>query len=192
MFNNFFYMLDNQNKKECTFQITIIVLLAVIICFQIIHCIKLYEISYNTQIANMAVFNGDIDMALKKEVDLLKMEADRIGLDIDRKHMLLKEELIKKEPMLDEEIIDLKNNTYTLKTRVPINIKKKDINVELKDNIISINFAEISEIRNKNTEKSNLFSVYKSFSVPATKATKKDISYNVKDGLLTVNIPIIK
>lgn len=185
-------MSENQNNKNNKFQIIIIVLLAIIICFQLIHCIKLYEISYNSQLTNIAIFENDINSSLKKEHDILKMKTNR--LDIDKKHIPIhpKPKRHSIGPTMEKEKIDIENNVYTLEMKVPKKITKKDINVNFKDNILAVSFSGSVELKNNNVEESNVFSVYKSFLVPNTKATIKDIKYNIKDEILKVVVPIIK
>ncbi len=180
-------MSENQNNKNNKFQIIIIVLLAIIICFQLIHCIKLYEISYNSQLTNIAIFGNDINSSLIKKHDILKMKAD-----MPRKHMPIPPKPHNVGPAMEKEKIDIENNTYTLEMKVPKKITKKDINVNFKDNILAVSFSGSVELKNNNIEESNIFSVYKSFLVPNTKATIKDIKYNIKDEILKVVVPIIK
>lgn len=192
-------MAENQNKEKQeskenhTFQIIVIVLLAVIVCFQMIHCIKLNEISYNSQLTNMAMFGGDIDMALKREANVLRMEADRIGQDIGRKHMLLKRHQPKQPPMpVEKETVDEKNKLYTIEMRIPKKLTKEDVSIDLQDNMLGVSFGGSVEMETDNSKSSDVFSVYKFFSIPETKATVKDVTYNVKDGLLKITVPLIK
>ncbi len=187
-------MSENKNNENNKFQIIIIVLLAIIICFQLIHCIKLYEISYNSQLTNMAIFGSDINSSLKKELDTLKIEANKVGLDLDKKPMPNhpRPKIHNRELIVKKEKIDISDNMYTLEMKVPMKFTKKDVDVNFKHNILTISFEGVMELKNENIEESNVFSVYKSFLVPNTKATIKDVEYNVKDGILTVHVPIIK
>lgn len=185
-------MTENQNNKEYKFQIIIIVLLSIIICFQLIHCIKLYEISYNSQLINMAMFNGDINSHFKKEYNILKTRDDIDKPHFGRRHMPIHPKPNDIGSGIEKEKVDINNNMYTLEMRVPMKFTKKDVNINFKDNIIAISFSGNMKLKNKNTEESNIFSVYKSFLVPDTKATLKDVKYDIKDGILIVNVPIIK
>lgn len=185
-------MTENPNNKEYKFQIIIIVLLSIIICFQLIHCIKLYEISYNSQLANIAIFGGDINSPLRKEYNISNMRPNIIMHDENKKHISIHPKLNTMMPVIEKERIDINNNLYTLKMNVPMKYTKKDVDINFKDNIIAISFSGIMKLKNENTEESNMFSVYKSFLVPDTKATLKDVKYDIKDGILTVNVPIIK
>ena len=103
-------MTENLNNKEYKFQIIIIVLLSIIICFQLIHCIKLYEISYNSQLANIAIFGGDINSPLRKEYNISNMRPNIIIHDENKKHISIHPKLNTMMPVIEKERIDINNN----------------------------------------------------------------------------------
>ena len=141
----------------------------------------------STDVIEIPYTGNDINSSLIKKHDILKMKAD-----MPRKHMPIPPKPHNVGPAMEKEKIDIENNTYTLEMKVPKKITKKDINVNFKDNILAVSFSGSVELKNNNIEESNIFSVYKSFLVPNTKATIKDIKYNIKDEILKVVVPIIK
>ena len=183
--------MDQNNKSgEHTFEVIIVVLLAIIICFEMIHCIKLHEISTNAQLTNMAIYGGNVNATLKREIATLKNEAQKMRGELGKKHMLLKH--ADKMPLLNKEKYDEENNVYVLEMRVPSGLKKEDVSFELDDNILGIGFGGIMEMENKNAQSADVFSVYRFFTIPETKATVKDIEYDIDDNILEVKVPIIK
>lgn len=185
-------MRENPNNKECKFQIITIILLSIVICFQVIYCIKLYEISYNSKLINIAMFNGNIESQLRKEYGVLKMRNDMLEPRIGTKHIPIHIKPNDIGLVIKKEKIYINDNMYILEMKVPMKFTKKDVDINFKDNILAISFSGIMELKDKKIEESNMFSVYKSFLVPDTKATLKDIKYNIKDDILTVNVPIIE
>lgn len=197
-------MSENQNKDSHTFQVIVIILLAVIICLQAIHCIKLYEISYNSQLTNMVMFGGNVNMALKQEANWLKTKAKKLEQDVKMEGKNFEKDVVKKHPplkkqppenppmLLDKETVDESNNLYTIEMQVPKNLKKDDLYVELQDGMLGVSFGGSVEMETDNSKSSDVFSVYKFFSVPETKATNEDVTYDVKDGLLKITVPLIK
>lgn len=181
---------QNDKNGEHIFEVIIVVLLAVIVCFEMIHCIKLHEISNNTQLTNMAIYGADVSSTLRREAAMLRRESERIKYGLSNKHIFLKHS--DKMPLLNKEKYDDKNKLYTLEMEIPAGLTKDDIWFELDNNILGIGFGGVMEMENNDTESADVFSVYRFFTIPETKAKVKDIKYNINDGILIVNIPIIK
>ena len=182
----------DQNKKtgEHTFEIIVVIFLAVIVCFELIHLMKVHEISTNTRLTNLAIYGGDASMALRRETEMLKHETERIKHEMNKKQMVSKQ--TNKEPVLKNEDYDEKNKAYVLEIKVPNNWTKDDLFIQLKKNVLGVGFAGVIEAENGDEQVSDMFSAYRFFAIPETKAKFSDIKYNINNGILTVVIPIIK
>ncbi len=91
-----------------------------------------------------------------------------------------------------QEKYDKENNQFIATINVPMNLDKKDIMVDFKDNIMTVSFSKLNEKKDENSTMESYYNFSRSFSVPETKATLKDVKQVLNKGVLTLTVPIIK
>ncbi len=181
-------MLDNKENKMT---MLIVILLIVVICLELFHLIKLHEVSVNSQLTNFAIYGKDIHRGLKHESERLRAEANNIRNDFRRRNVPTN---IKRNnaPIVKSKRYDEKQQAFILELIVPNGLKKEDVGLELRNNVLGITYAGYLQMKSGDHQAEELVSVYRLFEIPQTKATIGDVKYNINGDILTVIVPITK
>lgn len=166
----------------------IIVLLLIILGLQVCHNTKMWKFFAKFERAGIM---------MKQD---MKRDSYRFRKDIARDTEVIKKEFEdrKTRPVksniysfYSKENYDQKAKRYVIELGVPENIEEKDIKIELKNNILVVSLTKNDEVKDGSTEVKNYINFSRFFSIPKTSAAIKDIKHTLKDGVLTIIVPII-
>lgn len=181
-------MSENKNENKITF--LIVALLIVVILLQVLHLIKLHEISLSSQLTNLSIYGSHARRDFRDEMIRLRDDERNIRHHLARRRIA--KNMQDTSLMIKNQNYDEKNQVYTLEIAVPKNLKKDDIAIDFKNNTLGIAFGGFVEMQNQENTMTDNFAVYRFFETPETKAELKDIKYDLNNGLLKIEVPIIK
>ena len=75
------------DNKENKITLLIIILLIVVVCLELIHLIKLHEVSVNSQLTNFAIYGKDVHETLRHESEKLKAKANNARNEFKRRNV---------------------------------------------------------------------------------------------------------
>ncbi len=179
------------DNKENKITLLIIILLIVVVCLELIHLIKLHEVSVNSQLTNLAIYGKDIHETLRHESEKLKSKAHNTRNEFKRRNVLANMKR-NNAPILKSKKYDEKQQAFILELIVPDGLKREDVGLELRNNVLGITYTGYIQVKSGDQQAEELVSVYRLFEIPQTKASVNDIKYDVNDDILTIIVPIIK
>ena len=184
-------MSDNMNHKEKTL-LLIVVLIIIVIILQIFHLVKLDKVSVNSEIINMKLHYGSAREYLKNQSYRLKDDFEKTEKHFRRKKSHNMDVNSHSIPLLKSKKYDSKEEVYILEIAVPMGLQKDNIELDLRKNVLSIAFGGYVQVQSADEEVGDVFSVYRVFEIPETKAKLSDVKYDIQNGILTIIVPIIK
>lgn len=162
----------------------IIVLLLIILGLQICHNMKIGKIFAKFERAGIMMKQDMRRDAYKFKKDM-KKDAEKFE---DRRARSTNGNIYS---FYSKENYNQKAKQYVVELGVPANIEEKDITIDLKNNILVVSLTKNDEVKDGSNDIKNYINFSRFFSVPKTSATIKDVKRNLKDGVLTVIVPII-